>query len=287
MREIGNLGFGLETADPPRREARPARLPATLAPPALQVCSTVELFGLRFNTGSAAAIIDAVAARQHDGPRMIVTANIDHIVQLSENAGFRGAYARAAARTLDGMPLVWLARAMSRRPVQRVTGHDLLACVLADPHAYARRIFLVSSRQDAADVLAARLRSEGLPEGAVASVVPPFGFENDRDYSRALAERVRAHGTTLLVLGVGAPKSEIWVDRQGAALGTPIVLCVGDALNVAAGCLKRAPSLMQRLGLEWIFRFLQAPRRLFHRYFVKSWRFIGIAARARLPRRGG
>jgi N-acetylglucosaminyldiphosphoundecaprenol N-acetyl-beta-D-mannosaminyltransferase len=287
MREIGNVGFGLDAADLPRREARTTRLPASLVPSAVQACPTVELFGLRFNTGTAAAIVAAVAARQDDAPRMIVTANIDHIVQLNEDAGFRGAYVRAVARTLDGMPLVWLARVLWRQPVQRVTGHDLLACVLADPHTLARRVFFVSSRQDAADALVARLRAEGLPDGAVASVVPPFGFENDRDYSHALAERIRAHGTTLLVLGVGAPKSEIWVDRHASALGNPMVLCVGDALNVAAGCLKRAPGVMQRLGLEWIYRFHQAPRRLFRRYFIKSWRFVGIAARACLPHRIG
>ncbi len=287
MRDAGNLGLGLDAANPPRREAHTLRLPAALAPGSVQACATVELFGLRFHTGNAAATVAAVAARRDDGPRMIVTANVDHIVQLSENAGFRGAYARAAARTLDGMPLVWLARTAFRQPVHRVTGHDLLACVLADPNALARRIFFVSSRQDAADSLAARLRAEGLPPGAVASEVPPFGFDTDPDYSRALAERIRAHGTTLLVLGVGAPKSEIWVDRQGPALGNPVVLCVGDALNVAAGCLPRAPGLMQCLGLEWVFRFLQAPRRLFRRYFIKSWRFIGIAARDRLLRRGG
>jgi N-acetylglucosaminyldiphosphoundecaprenol N-acetyl-beta-D-mannosaminyltransferase len=246
------------------------------------MASTVDLFGLSFHTGSAAAIIAAVAARRGNGPRMIVTANVDHIVQLSENGGFREAYGRAAARTLDGMPLVWLARMACRRPVQRITGHDLLACILAEPPAFAERIFFVSSRQDAADMLARRLRAMGLPDGAVTSAVPPFGFESDPDYGRALAGRIRAHGTTLLVMGVGAPKSEIWVDRLGSALGTPVVFCVGDAVAVAAGCLPRAPRVMQRLGLEWIFRFLQAPRRLFHRYFVRSWRFVGLAARDKL-----
>ncbi|MDP4005932.1 WecB/TagA/CpsF family glycosyltransferase [Methylobacterium sp. NEAU K] len=258
---------------------------ATSVPPA--ATSNVTLFGHSFHTGSAAAIVAAVAARRADGPRMIVTANVDHIVRLAEHADFRGAYERAAARTLDGMPLVWFARRASGRPVERVTGHDLLACILTDPPPFARRVFFVSARQDAADALATRLQAAGLPDGAVASAVPPFGFEDDTSYGRALAERIRAHGTTLLVMGVGAPKSEIWVDRQDRALGNPVVFCVGDALAVAAGCLPRAPWLMQRLGLEWIFRFLCAPRRLFRRYFIESWRFVGIAARDRFPRRRG
>jgi N-acetylglucosaminyldiphosphoundecaprenol N-acetyl-beta-D-mannosaminyltransferase len=244
--------------------------------------TTVRLFGYSFHTGTAAAIVASVAARDADGPRTIVTANVDHIVQLAEDADFRGAYGRAAARTLDGMPLVWLARAASGRPAERITGHDLLACILADPPPFARRVFFVAARQDAADTLTTRLQAAGLPDGAVASAVPPFGFEDDETYGRALAERIRAHGTSLLVMGVGAPKSEIWVDRQGRALGSPVVFCVGDALSVAAGYVPRAPWLMQRLGLEWVFRFLCAPRRLFRRYFIESWRFIGIAVRDRV-----
>ena len=252
-----------------------------------QANPTVGLFGLHFTTGEAAAVVAAVAARPSDEPRMIVTANVDHIVQLSENAEFRGAYARAAARTLDGMPLVWLARRACRQPVHRVTGHDLLACILADPPAFAQRTFFVASRLDAAERLSERLQAGGLPGDAVASVVPPFGFESDPAYSRALIEQIRGHGTTLLIMAVGAPKSEIWIDRHRGRLGDPVVFCVGDALNVAAGCMSRAPGMVQRLGLEWVFRFLQAPRRLFRRYFIKSWRFIGIVIRDRVSRWGG
>ena len=64
--------------------------------------------------------------------------------------------------------------------------------------------------------------------------------------------------------------------RQGAALGTPLVLAVGEAVNVAAGLVPRAPVMLQRAGLEWAFRFAFAPRRLFRRYFVRSWRFLAL-----------
>ena len=284
MREFGNVRFSLDPGDTLGREVRSLRLPKPLASGSAPVHPTVGLFGQRFSTGEAAAVVAAVAAAPSDEPRMIVTANVDHIVQLSENAEFRGAYARAAARTLDGMPLVWLARRACRQPVHRVTGHDLLACILADPPPFARRIFFVASRQDAADTLTDRLQAGGLPRGSVTSAVPPFGFEADTAYSRALIERIRAHGTTLLVMAVGAPKSEIWIDRHRALLGDPVVFCVGDALNVAAGCMSRAPGVVQQLGLEWVFRFLQAPRRLFRRYFIKSWRFLGIVIQDRLSR---
>ena len=110
MRDIGEIGLYLGAVDPVRGEAQTMSAPATTASGSPQTATTVALFGYRFHTGSAEALLAAIAARRDGRPRMIVTANVDHIVQLSENALFREAYARAAARTLDGMPLVWLAR---------------------------------------------------------------------------------------------------------------------------------------------------------------------------------
>lgn len=239
---------------------------------------SVRMFGQVFAAGPAAGILAVAAAEPATGPRLVVTANIDHIVLLAENAAFRAAYAGAAARTLDGTPLVWLAR-LRGHPAARVTGHDLLAGALFEPPPAGRRVFLVCSMEPVADAIRDRLVRSGFDPGSVATCVPPFGFDEDVAYGQALAARIRAHRTSLLVMGVGAPRSEIWVHRQGIALGAPLVLAVGDAVSVAAGLVPRAPVLLQRAGLEWAFRFARAPRRLFHRYFVRSWRFLGLLRR--------
>lgn len=242
---------------------------------------STRLFGTVFASDRAAALLAAVAAQPATRPRLVVTTNLDHVISLSENAAFRKAYDGAAARTLDGMPLVWLARLYGERGVLRVTGHDLLTAAFGEASSEHDRIFLVCATARSGEVITERLIARGIAAAAVAAVVPPVGFEADEDYGQWLAGLIRDHGTTLLIIGVGAPKSEIWVDQQGAALGAPIVLAVGDALAVAAGLVPRAPVLMQRLGLEWLFRFAHAPRRLFRRYFVRSWRIFGIAWRTR------
>lgn len=242
---------------------------------------SVRLFGTSFTTSSADEVIAAAAALPRALPRLIVTANVDHIVILSENAAFRKAYDGAAMRTLDGMPLVWLARLGGARDARRITGHELIAAALAAPQPLDRKVFLVTSCDAVGDRVASAFVAAGLPADAVRSMTPPFGFEGDEAYSRRLAAEIRGHGTTLLIMGVGAPKSEIWVDRFADDFGNPVTLAVGEALNVAAGLVPRAPVLMQRLGLEWLFRFLHAPRRLFSRYFLRSWRFLRIAAAAR------
>lgn len=242
---------------------------------------TLNLFGTTFHTATAAEILATAAASPRSRARLVVTANVDHIVILSENAAFRKAYDGAAARTLDGTPLVWLARLTGARNARRVTGHDLLAAAMAGPQPADRRVFLLSSTDEVGERVARYFVSAGLEPDAVRSETPPFGFERDDHFSEGLAARIRAHGTTLLVMGVGAPKSEIWTDRFSAELGDPVVLAIGDALNVASGVAPRAPVLLQRLGLEWFFRFLHAPRRLFHRYFLRSWRFLLILATSR------
>lgn len=278
-------GLTAPVAEMPALPAAAGR--ADESPPSPPVPSTpsevfgmsLRLFGTVFSTGSATEVLAMAASMPAVGPRLVVTANIDHVVVLSENAAFRKAYEGAAVRTLDGLPLVWLARALGARKAIRMTGHDLLAAAFEARPEPETRVFLVASSDRVAETIRRRFAANGLPPEAIAAAVPPFGFEEDMAYGRHLAERVRAHGTTLLVMGVGAPKSEIWVDRMGEALGSPVVLSVGEALNVAAGLVPRAPVLMQRMGLEWFFRFLHAPRRLFKRYFVRSWRFAAIASR--------
>lgn len=235
----------------------------------------VELFGMTFDTRPAAAVLaDAFAAPSY-GPRLVVTANLDHVLNLSRTPAFRAAYASAAARTLDGMPVVWLARARGAQDVSRVTGHDLWQALL--DHDPAGPVFILAPDADAAQGAENALNARGW--GPVQSVVPPFGFERDASYGATLAETIRRHGTAVLLMGVGAPKSEIWVQLKGAALGSPVALCIGDALAVGAGLLPRAPVAMQRAGLEWLWRFGLSPRRLFMRYFIRSWRFPLLAWR--------
>lgn len=239
----------------------------------------IRLFDIAFTRGNAGEVLAAALAQPATHPRLVVTANMDHVITLSENPAFRRAYDNAAARTLDGMPLLWLAWLRGEHDVRRITGHDLLAAALCGPWQADRRVYLVCATEQIAAALTDKLVAAGTPATAIATTVPPIGFEQDAIYSDALAARVRAHGTTLLVLGVGAPRSEIWVDSQGAALGAPLVLAVGDAVNVAAGLALRAPAFMQRVGLEWLFRFARAPRRLFRRYFLRSWKFLWLTVK--------
>jgi N-acetylglucosaminyldiphosphoundecaprenol N-acetyl-beta-D-mannosaminyltransferase len=107
----------------------------------------------------------------------------------------------------------------------------------------------------------------------MASFVPPFGFENDDAMCRDLAARIRAHGTTLLLMGVGAPRSEVFVDRYRDLLPPCWAFCVGQAIKVELRLVRRAPRLIQVAGMEWAWRLAQEPRRLAGRYCNASVSF--------------
>lgn len=231
-------------------------------------------FGLDLTTLSAAEIADLLLDQPPpagDGPRLIVTANVDHIVCLRRSPAFRAAYRSAWLTTADGMPVYLYARWRGVRLRERAPGSDLIATLIRRFEPSRHRPFFVCANQGVADALAARLSADLIP---AAFAAPPFGFEADPAYCRTLCERIRSHGTTHLVFGLGAPKSEIWAHRHRDLIGDCYVLPVGAGLEYATCLKRRAPAAVRRVGLEWVWRLLLEPRRLFRRYAVDSWPFL-------------
>jgi N-acetylglucosaminyldiphosphoundecaprenol N-acetyl-beta-D-mannosaminyltransferase len=235
------------------------------------------VFGIEFSPLSQAELVDTLAKQRVPrgaGPRCVVTANLDHIVQLSRNPEFRSAYANAWVAVPDGTPVFVYAKFRGTAAPARLPGSDLFKALLSCLDPATERCFFVASGNDTAGRLRRFLRSRGFLDEAIDSAVPPHGFEQDASYSHALARRIRWHGTTHLFFGLGAPKSEIWIDRYRRELGDCYALSVGAGLDFFAGTKRRAPIWMQRAGMEWLWRASQEPRRLGRRYFVDSWRFL-------------
>jgi N-acetylglucosaminyldiphosphoundecaprenol N-acetyl-beta-D-mannosaminyltransferase len=250
-------------------------------------------FGLRFSSVSAAQLVSQALDRprtQDEGVGLVVTPNIEHIALLRRSPALARAYGNAAAIVCDGWPVHLYVRAHGPE-VPRVTGCEI-ASVAMQASAYPAwsRLFFVADREETVAALDDWAARRGLA-GQVASFVPPFGFELDSTACRDLAGRIAAHGTTLLMMGVGAPRSEIFVDRHRDLLPPCWAFCVGQAVKVALGLVQRAPPGWQAAGMEWLWRVGQEPRRLAGRYARSS---IGFAlavladqrrrrARGRLP----
>jgi N-acetylglucosaminyldiphosphoundecaprenol N-acetyl-beta-D-mannosaminyltransferase len=234
------------------------------------------VFGFPVSSASAHEI--AMAALQTprveaDGVALVVTPNIDHIAKLRSSPELSGAYGRATIVVCDGWPVRSYAR-LRGLSVQRVTGCDIAAFLMRVPSygGWQRLFFVVDCAETEAGVRA-WAASKSITD-RVEIAVPAFGFDRDQAACRALADKIRTHGTTLLMMGVGAPRSEVFVDRMRAQLSPCWAFCVGQAIKIEVGLVRRAPRAVQALGLEWLWRVVQEPGRLARRYAVSSLVFL-------------
>lgn len=214
-----------------------------------------------------------------EGVRLVVTANVDHISNLARSARFRAAYAGAWAATADGAPVYLYARLQGNAVPERVTGADLTVSLLDKMVPGSDRPFFVVSTAETGRRLRQILIRRGFHRDAIAFSCPGFGFENHPIASELLAGAIQGHGTTHLFVGLGAPKSEIWIHENRHLLGDTYALAIGASLDFHVGLRRRAPVWMQHAGLEWAWRVLSEPRRLFRRYFVESWSALRVMAK--------
>ncbi|GHC91745.1 WecB/TagA/CpsF family glycosyltransferase [Novosphingobium pokkalii] len=238
-------------------------------------------YGLAFSQRPLGELVD-LALRPVAAPQLYCTCNVNHLRMLQGNAAFRDAYARAALVTVDGRPIRMLARWQTGTDLPVVTGADLFPALLEKLRPGIDRPYFVASSLDAAQALRDQLVARGFDPAAIGTESPPFGFERDEAFGTAMAARIRELGTTHLFMGVGAPKSEIWVARHFALMPAAHIFCVGAALDFSSQKKERAPEWMRKLSLEWAHRMMSEPRRLLPRYAGDAWLLATIIAGRKL-----
>ena len=218
---------------------------------------------------------------EQERPRLLVTPNADHIIKLEKDAEFAALYREADLITTDGTPLLWIADSFNCPIKERVTGSDLLPAVCERAAKEGRSIFFFGASEEVIRMATEKLceKFEGLKiKGGYA---PPMRFENDPEEIERALERINAAEADILVVGLGSPKSEKFIQRNRERLKVKVALPIGAAIAFAAGNAKRAPEWMRRMGLEWFYRFLQEPGRLFKRYFVEDMQIFFLALKYR------
>lgn len=236
------------------------------------------IFGFAVSPMTAAQVAGhIIATPRRDDVGLVVTPNIQHVALLTGDPAFRQAYAKAEIVTCDGFPVHYYARLRHCPSPGRVTGCDIVADLMADTGPLAgQRLFFVVDQDETAQAVAAWAARGALD---AATHVPPFGFETDEAACRALARAIAAHGTTLLFMGIGAPKSEIFVHRHRALLPPCWALCVGQAVKMALGLTPPPPTAMKGLNLEWFWRILLEPKRMGSRYIRSAAGFLVAVAK--------
>ncbi|MBL8891632.1 MAG: WecB/TagA/CpsF family glycosyltransferase [Planctomycetaceae bacterium] len=209
--------------------------------------------------------------------QIVVTPNVDHIVQLQTNAGLQQAYRQAGLVLADGWPVVSASRWVGRPLPERVPGSDLVPEIFRAAEArYLRspagsgaklRVFLLGAAPGVADRAASKIQEAWSGVEIVGTYSPPLGFEKSESECDSILARIDAAQPEVLVLGLGAPKQELWAAKHQDRLSARVALCVGATIDFLAGEKKRAPQWVQALKMEWLHRLLSEPKRLAKRYW--------------------
>jgi len=227
---------------------------------------------LRINLPNAASACEMVDSRlAHGGGFSIATLNLDHAVLLSKPGAFRDAYAGHSHVTADGYPIAWLARRKNSE-VQRVTGSDMIMPFAGIAARLGVPVALIGSTPDVLSAAAEAMAREYPNIDVELKISPSHPFDPEGMEADAVIASVRNSKARMCFLALGAPRQEILAARLAAAVPDVGVISVGAGIDFLAGTARRAPVFFQRIGLEWLWRFMHEPARLGPRY----WRCIKL-----------
>ncbi len=207
--------------------------------------------------------------------RVVCVANVHMLMESRWNEGLRNVLEKADLITPDGMPIVWVMRALGIINQDRVAGLDIFRAVCYQAAKKNISVYLLGSTPDVLSKILDRLMSE-FPQLVVAGIEsPPF-----RPLSKAedaeLIERINQSGAGITFISLGCPKQECWMHKHVGEI-TSVMIGVGAVFPVYAGDKKHAPVWVRNNGLEWLYRLVQEPRRLLGRYLMTIPPFIVLA----------
>ncbi len=210
-------------------------------------------------------------AKQHES-RYVCCANVHVVMEAYDSESFRARVNAADLVTPDGMPLVWALRRQGYPGQTRVYGPDLMMSVLSAAEKDKVTVGLLGGKPQVLDELVSRLETlfPALEIGYRFS--PPFRALEATEEAKIVTD-INQSGVAVLFVGLGCPRQEMWMAEHVGRVQS-VMLGVGAAFDFHAGAIKQAPSWMQRIGLEWAFRFSQEPTRLWRRYLYHNPRFV-------------
>ena len=259
----------------------------TLRPEILEAFrDRIDFDGVLIDRTCIAETVPLIRAFLNDRrPRQIVTVNLDFLAIAARDPEFRATINQADLAVADGMPLVWLSHLLGLPLAERVTGNDLVdqCCRVAAERGGS--VFLLGAAPGVASKAASHMRQRYPGLKIAGAYSPPFGPLSAEEDQKIVA-MIRAARPDVLFVALGAPCQDRWIADHREQLGVPVSIGVGCVLDVLAGVVNRAPAWMQRAGLEWSYRLLQEPSRLWRRYFVDDLPMLGRLTLGALRRRG-
>jgi N-acetylglucosaminyldiphosphoundecaprenol N-acetyl-beta-D-mannosaminyltransferase len=248
---------------------------------------TIELLGMNVASIDTTQLFDHMFAALRQGRGgWLITANLDFLRRHVKDPGARRVYEGADLRVADGMPLIWASRVRGTPLPERVAGSSMVRPLCERAAREGRSVYLLGGDPDANAAAAAKLLAE-IPElSIVGRSAPMVSLEPTAEQLAPIAAELSAARPDFVLVAFGSPKQENVIAALRHELPDSWWIGVGISLSFLAGHVKRAPLFVQRLGLEWVHRLAQEPRRLFRRYVIEDIPFalelFGRVARERV-----
>jgi N-acetylglucosaminyldiphosphoundecaprenol N-acetyl-beta-D-mannosaminyltransferase len=225
------------------------------------------------------------AVRQHRKLRAHF-ATVHSVVEADKDHRLMAAFESADMVCADGVPLVWVSRLRGAQAAERVCGPDVMLTLSDRGRDLGLRHYYVGGAPGTARQLADRL-TKRFPGLLIAGTAAPPFRPPTKDEDQALVRAINEAAPDVVWVGLGSPKQELWAASHAEGLDASLVLPVGAAFDCHSGRLRRAPVVVRRIGMEWLFRLAMEPRRLFRRYFMTNARFLAGLVTEELRRRTG
>ena len=215
---------------------------------------------------------------------VVFTPNVDHLVKLQKDREFHRVYQEADYRVCDSQLIMYASRFLGQPIKEKVSGSDLF------PAFYRRyandenvKIFLLGGLEGVAEKARQSINKRVGRNMVVGTYSPPFGFEKDSRECQKIIDIINNSGATVLAVGVGAPKQEKWICQYRSRLTSiETFMAIGATIDFEAGNLQRSPVWMSSVGLEWLYRLMKEPGRLWKRYLVEDVAFFVLIFRQKL-----
>ena len=229
------------------------------------------------NNVNMAETVEAIESMiVNGGKHYIVAINVDVVMKIEEDKYLKEITDKADMVLVDGKPLVWIAN-YHKHPIKaKISGSDLvpLLCKVAAEKNYS--VFIIGGKDGIAEQAKKKLEEKHPGIDIVGTYAPPFGFEKDGVELQKINEMVSSVHPDLLIACFGCPKQEKWIYENYQKYDAKVSICAGATVDFLAGHVNRAPKWMSEVGLEWFYRFLQEPKRMFKRYFIDDVKILKL-----------
>lgn len=215
---------------------------------------------------------------------VVFTPNVDHLVKLQKDPEFAQAYSIANYLVCDSQILMYAAKFLGVSLKEKISGSDLFPAFY-NYHSQNEsiKIFLLGASEGVASSAQSKINERVGRNIIVQAHSPSFGFEKSEAECQKIVEMINESGATVLAIGVGAPKQEKWIYKYKDQLpNIKIFLAIGATIDFEAGQIKRSPKWMSEIGLEWLYRLLSEPQRLWKRYLVESLPFFWLLLKQKI-----